>query len=142
MSIPSHQTVIFFDAYCGFCDRVVALLLPYAKESRFLFAPLGGKTFGALKVRYPALTGIDSVVLIENFGDLSNERALVKGHAVLSILNRLPSAWRLLRVLILFMPAMMRDFLYDCVARNRWRLAGRRESCRVPAPADLDLFLP
>jgi len=36
----------------------------------------------------------------------------------------------------------VRDFLYDRIARNRYRLFGRRATCLVPTPDVASRFLP
>ncbi len=57
-------------------------------------------------------------------------RALAKSDGALAILGHLPG-WRwtaLLRVA----PRGLRDWVYDRVARNRYRLFGRLDQCMVP----------
>jgi predicted DCC family thiol-disulfide oxidoreductase YuxK len=39
------------------------------------------------------------------------------------------------------LPRKLADRLYEFVARNRLRIAGRRASCFVPTPAQRDRFL-
>jgi predicted DCC family thiol-disulfide oxidoreductase YuxK len=39
------------------------------------------------------------------------------------------------------LPRKLRDSLYEFVARNRLRIAGRRASCFVPTPEQLNRFL-
>jgi predicted DCC family thiol-disulfide oxidoreductase YuxK len=53
--------------------------------------------------------------------------------AVIAMLGRLPRPWRWLRALRI-LPRFMRDALYRLVARNRYRLLGKRDSCMIPAP--------
>ena len=53
--------------------------------------------------------------------------------AVLRIVAQLPGAWRLLAVLRL-LPRVLRDWCYDRIALNRYRLFGRYDSCLLPDP--------
>ncbi|WP_455854413.1 hypothetical protein [Ensifer canadensis] len=39
------------------------------------------------------------------------------------------------------LPAALRDPLYDLVARNRYRIAGRRQTCMVPTAEERDRFI-
>jgi predicted DCC family thiol-disulfide oxidoreductase YuxK len=50
------------------------------------------------------------------------------------MLGRLPAPWRWLRALAVI-PRPLRDGAYRWIARNRYRLMGRREVCMVPTQA-------
>jgi predicted DCC family thiol-disulfide oxidoreductase YuxK len=39
------------------------------------------------------------------------------------------------------LPRPLRDWLYDRIARNRYRLFGRRDTCLVPSPDVANRFL-
>jgi predicted DCC family thiol-disulfide oxidoreductase YuxK len=60
-------------------------------------------------------------------------RAYFKSDATIRVLASLPGWWWL-RPLLLLLPRPLRDRAYDWIARNRYRLFGRRESCLVAAP--------
>jgi len=40
-----------------------------------------------------------------------------------------------------FLPTVALDLIYDLVARNRYRVFGRSETCLVPAPQFRDRFV-
>lgn len=63
-----------------------------------------------------------------------------KSMAVLEILRDLGCCWNLLYILIVI-PPFMRDFIYSIIAKNRYRIFGKRESCMVPTPGIIDRFL-
>lgn len=63
-----------------------------------------------------------------------------KSDAVLRVLEGLGGAWRLARLLRL-VPRGLRDSVYDFTARNRYRWFGKRETCRLPSPAERERFL-
>ena len=60
--------------------------------------------------------------------------------AALRILGMLDYPWALLRALLII-PRVLRDAMYDLVARNRYAWFGRRDSCRLPTPEERELFL-
>ena len=66
---------------------------------------------------------------------LTEGRAYGKLEAAAIVLRRLPAPWPLMGRLLLMVPPPLRDRLYDPIARNRYRLFGRHETCMVP-PAD------
>jgi predicted DCC family thiol-disulfide oxidoreductase YuxK len=53
-------------------------------------------------------------------------RAYVKSEAALRIARELPR-WQWT-----FVPRVIRDAIYDFVARNRYRWFGRRDACMLP----------
>ena len=127
--------IIYFDGYCGLCDRFVQFVLRRDRAGRYRFAPLQGST---ARERVPSTLDpqASQTVILEDAG-----RFRVRSDAALAILAGLGGAWRLaawLRVI----PRPWRDAVYDLVARNRNRWFGRRDECRVPEPAQHDRFLP
>ena len=62
-----------------------------------------------------------------------NGQAYFKSDATILVLAGLPgwSWWRI----FLLLPRRVRDWAYDRIARNRYRLFGRNEACLVPTSA-------
>ena len=71
---------------------------------------------------------------------VDGDRVLRDSDAVLAIYSALGWPWRAARW-FRAVPRAVRDPLYRLVARNRYRLFGRRETCWVPSPADRDRVL-
>lgn len=64
---------------------------------------------------------------------LEEGRAYLRSTAFLRIMRRLPFPWPLLHAAVI-VPRPLRDLVYDLIARHRYRLFGRRESCLAPTP--------
>jgi predicted DCC family thiol-disulfide oxidoreductase YuxK len=64
-----------------------------------------------------------------------------RSDAALRAIVGLGGPWGLARPLFL-VPRILRDTVYDFIARNRYRWFGKREACRMPSPAERDRFLP
>lgn len=64
---------------------------------------------------------------------------MVKSDAALMVLSRL-RGFRTLGLLRL-LPRAFRDFAYDLIARNRYRLFGATDVCMVPRASDQARFL-
>jgi predicted DCC family thiol-disulfide oxidoreductase YuxK len=142
MAPSDSRGVIFFDGYCGVCDAFVSLLLPRAERAGLCFSPLQGETAASLLSRRPELKDVDSVLFATGLGG-PDERVFARGDALLGILRRLDGPlWALLRVLVAFAPRRLRDAIYDLVARWRYRMAERRQTCRLPTPEEGAFFLP
>ncbi len=58
----------------------------------------------------------------------------------MEILRDLGCCWNLLYILIVI-PPFLRDFVYDIIAKNRYKVFGKRESCMVPTLEQMDRFL-
>jgi predicted DCC family thiol-disulfide oxidoreductase YuxK len=132
---PAHH-VVFFDGVCGLCNRAVHFLIARDRRDRLRFAPLQGEL--ARRVLVP-LGGrpdeLDTFYLVTTEG-----RLLERSRAVLFAVTALGGAWSLLAVLWVI-PRPIADLLYRLVARVRYRLFGRSETCPVPAPAVRARFL-
>jgi predicted DCC family thiol-disulfide oxidoreductase YuxK len=140
--------LVLYDGVCGLCNRTVRLLLRIDRRRVLAFAPLQGQTAAQLAARHGfpiAAAGEDSlalrsIVYVRSFG-LKHERAHLKSDAVLRILGDVGGAWSLLAVFRV-VPRLLRDPLYDWVARHRYRWFGRYDSCPLPPPDQRARFLP
>jgi predicted DCC family thiol-disulfide oxidoreductase YuxK len=66
----------------------------------------------------------------DTFAVVLGGRALLKSEGAIEILRRLPGwGWT---AALLAVPRPLRDWAYDRVARNRYRLFGRLNACLVP----------
>ena len=68
----------------------------------------------------------------DSFAFVVSGQAYVKSEAALRIARDLPG-WQWTRVFH-FVPRLIRDAIYDLVARNRYRWFGRRDACMLPTP--------
>jgi predicted DCC family thiol-disulfide oxidoreductase YuxK len=135
----SEENIIFFDGVCGLCNRTVDFVLREDRALSFLYSPLQGETFRSIAHHYPEILNTDSIVVLRR--DSGNELLLQRSDAVLYILDHLPRylwvAWIGHRF-----PAWIRDALYRVIASTRYRIWGKRNSCRLPGPEERTRFLP
>lgn len=132
--METRPRIVLFDGVCGLCDRTVNFLLARDPRGALSFAPLQSEAGRALLRAYGLPFNLSTVVYIEH------GRAYTRSSAVLRALAALPAPWPLVRLLLL-VPAPVRDFVYDRVARVRYRLFGVSAVCRVPAPHERERFL-
>jgi predicted DCC family thiol-disulfide oxidoreductase YuxK len=119
--------LIVFDGVCVFCSSWVRFVIARDPAMRFRFTPVQSVYGSALA----AQLGI-SVEAPETNAVVFADRAYFKSDAALEVLSRLPG-WRWMRALRCT-PRLLRDGLYDWIARRRYRLFGRHDSCMVPTP--------
>ena len=128
-----ENPIVFFDGYCGLCNRLVDFGIRFGQNSNLKWAPLQGKTAAKL---LPASLRQDSKTLVfYHQGDF-----LLEAHGAFAILARLDWPWKAL-ALLRFLPQSWMAFLYRLVSRHRLRLWGRREQCRVPTECEQKFFL-
>lgn len=133
--------IILYDGVCGLCNRFVAFVWPRDTRRRFRFAPLQGATARAILARHGRdATDLDTVFVVVDPGTPS-ERLLARSAAGLYVLAGLGGGWRLLAAVLRMLPRALLDPAYRLVARNRYRLFGRLDTCAVPGPEHRERFL-
>ncbi len=131
----SGDAIILFDGVCNLCCATVRFVVKRDPQRHFRFAPFQSEAGRALMMAQGIPdTRLESVVLIEH------GRAYRKSSAALRIAKRLSNAWPTLFVLIA-VPPVIRDALYDFVGRRRYRWFGRTDACWIPDEPISDLFL-
>lgn len=127
--------IILFDAECVLCSANAQFVLRHDHARRFRLASMQGDV-GAALYRAHGIDPTDptSMLVVEN-GEVRRD-----SDAVLRIYEGLGLPWRLLAVLRL-VPRALRDPVYRMVARNRYRLFGKRDTCWMPPPEWRDRVL-
>lgn len=133
MDFHEHP-VIFFDGVCGLCNAFVDFVLNHDHQEAFYFAPLQGDFAEGVEALAPYRGSMSSVVLWKN-GQVYTEST-----AAMEILIALGGAWKLMR-LFYAIPRFIRDFFYKLIARNRYKIFGKSETCRMPTPEERSRFL-
>lgn len=127
--------IVLYDGVCGLCDRSVQLILRNDRRGRFRFAALQSQAGRALLEKFGLPPeALDSVVLVEG------DQAWRKSRAALRIARRMDAPWPLLWPLRI-VPRPLADWTYDLVAKNRYRIFGKRDACMIPPPEVRARFL-
>lgn len=128
------RPVIVFDAMCVLCSGHAQFVLRHDRAGHFLLASMQGA--GAAIYRAHGIDPENPETLIVIDGD----RVLRDSDAILAIWRGLGWPWRLVTVFGI-VPRALRDPAYRWVARHRYRLFGRRETCWVPDEAQRNRIL-
>jgi predicted DCC family thiol-disulfide oxidoreductase YuxK len=128
----SEKDLVLYDGVCALCNGLVRFLLPRDRDDRFRFAALQSPLAQSLLARHGRdPQGLDTVYVVVT--GAAGERLLSRSDAVLHLLRGIGGVWRLAAVVRL-VPRVIRDAGYRLVARSRYRLFGRYETCLVPEP--------
>jgi predicted DCC family thiol-disulfide oxidoreductase YuxK len=127
--VIDNHSIILFDGVCNLCNSSVLFIIKRDPKARFYFAALQSD-FGIAKLREYGISSVvpESVLLLEA-GELCQ-----KSTAALKIARNLSGLWPAIYVFII-VPKFLRDFIYDFIARNRYRWFGKKDACMIPTPA-------
>jgi predicted DCC family thiol-disulfide oxidoreductase YuxK len=130
--------VLLYDGVCGFCNKTVQMILNNDRRGTLRFAALQSDYGRAVVERHPETQGVDSVVFVERAAE--GERAYVRSTAALKVAAYLGGLWKVFMCAYV-VPRPLRDFLYDLVARNRYKFFGKYDQCMLPPPEARARFL-
>jgi predicted DCC family thiol-disulfide oxidoreductase YuxK len=125
------KPIVLYDGVCGLCNRLVQFLLKRDRQDRLRFASLQSDFSAAILKRHGANTrNLDTVYLVMDHEE-PGERLLARSDAILSLGRQLGGIWSL-AVVGKVLPRLIRDWMYNFVARNRYAVFGRYDSCMIP----------
>jgi len=137
----SPNPIIFYDGVCGLCNGFVRFVLKHDARERFRFSPLQSQLARATLRRHGAdPLALESICLLLDPGHAS-ERLESRSAAVLSVLRELGTFWRWLGSLLSIFSPRLRDWGYNLVARYRYSIFGKQQTCPIPNPKDRHRFL-
>ncbi|MDN3203050.1 thiol-disulfide oxidoreductase DCC family protein [Algoriphagus sediminis] len=131
----TEKSIILFDGVCNLCNSSIDFIIQRDKNDKFLVGPLQEKLGGELTKKFDIPEDyLDSLVLIEN------DQIFFKSTAALKIARNLSGGWPAFYPLI-YLPKVLRDPVYDWIARNRYKWFGKKNTCRLPTPEESAKFL-
>jgi len=133
--------IILYDGVCGLCNRLVQFLLKHDKHGRLRFASLQSD-FAAKALQRHGIDpkDLDTLHVIENY-EQPNERVLQRSNAILRAGRELGGLWSVSSAAAQVIPRPLRDVVYSIVARNRYRVFGKYDTCMLPQPNQRSRFL-
>ncbi len=135
MEETTNHKIILFDGVCNLCNSSVNFVIKKDKNDVFRFAALqseiGKKYIDKFNVD-PSQT--DSIILVEG------EKHYIKSSAALNVAKSLKGAYPLFYGFMII-PNFIRNWVYDYVAKNRYKWYGKKESCMIPTPELKGKFL-
>lgn len=129
------KPIIFFDGVCNLCNGLVDLIFRLDRDAKFMLSSLQGETAKTLLPKQN-LENLDSVVLFRD------GKFYYKAEAVALILKELAGFWSYIGTVLTFLPDRITLTGYNLVANNRYRVFGKRETCRLPTLEEKERFLP
>jgi len=127
--------IILFDGVCNLCNGAVQFVIKHDVKKQFMFASLQSDAGQQLLKQYQLpLQSFNSFVLIQN------EKTYFKSTAALMVAKQLNGITKLLYGFII-VPAVIRNAVYNFIAKNRYKWFGKKESCMMPTTQLTSRFL-
>lgn len=119
---------VLFDGVCNFCNASINFVIDRDSKGIFKFAALQSEIGQKILKKYGLKqTDFDSIIL-EKEGKIYQ-----KSDAALEIARNLNSLWKIFYIFKII-PSFLRNPIYDLIAKNRYRIFGKTDACRIPTP--------
>lgn len=127
-SALNKNPIVLFDGVCSVCSGSVLFVIKRDAKSKLKFASLQSR-FGVEQMKNFNLppSSYNSVLFI------SKGQLFQKSNAALEIARYLDGMWPALYIFKI-VPVFIRDFIYDWIAKNRYRWFGKKDECMIPTP--------
>lgn len=131
----TRHRLILFDAVCPLCSGFAHFIVEHDPGALFRFVSVQSDLGQAILAHFgQPLSDWESNVLVED------GTAYFKSTCFFRIMAHLPPPWSWLTVGRV-VPRVIRDWLYDRIAQNRYSVSGKYDRCIVPAPEVAPRFL-
>lgn len=134
--IPNNKKLILFDGICNLCNTSIQYVIKHDKKDIFMFAPLQSEAGKKVIEHFNIDTSkTDSIILYTEKNGVD-----FKSNAALKIALQLGFPRNLLGVFFV-VPTFIRNWVYNIIAKNRYRWFGKKSECMIPTPNLKSKFL-
>jgi predicted DCC family thiol-disulfide oxidoreductase YuxK len=133
--LVNGETVVLFDGVCKLCNGWAKFLIRHDRDHLVRLATVQSPEGQALL----AWAGLP-VDAFDTMAVIRDHHYWVRSEAFFEVVALLPAPWPALRALRIF-PQWLRDWSYDRIALNRYRLFGKHDVCLLPTPDHQRRFL-
>jgi predicted DCC family thiol-disulfide oxidoreductase YuxK len=129
IELPPKKHLVLFDGVCNLCNASVQYIIRHDKRDNFRFATIQSKVGQQIiKDFLIDTTKTDSIILYSEKNGIC-----YKSTAALIIAKHLGFPNNIMTI-FLIVPPFIRNWVYDYIAKNRYKWYGKRDSCMVPTP--------
>lgn len=130
VNVPKGKQLILFDGVCNLCNSSVLYVIKRDTNNIFLFAPLQSIIGHTILSKFNVDSCITDSILLYNPNKDSIKH---KSTAVLHIAKHLGFPNNLL-VVFFIVPTLIRNWVYNNIAKNRYKWYGKKDACMIPTP--------
>jgi predicted DCC family thiol-disulfide oxidoreductase YuxK len=125
-AFDDSKPLFVFDGVCVLCSGGAGWLMRHDRQSRVNFTPAQGPLGQALYAHY-------DIDMNETYLLVANGRAFTASRGYLELCRILGGWWHVCRAAAII-PERLRDAVYACIARNRYRWFGQTDHCALLTP--------
>jgi predicted DCC family thiol-disulfide oxidoreductase YuxK len=129
------RALLLYDGVCALCNGVVQFLMKRDRLDRFRYAPLQSDLGREILARFEIRNFPDGVILLTD-ALTASEHLYHRSDGFAAALRLLGGAWARVGRALEMVPRTLREWGYGIVARFRYRLFGRYDTCPVPPPEE------
>jgi len=122
--LKTKMNIIVFDGVCNFCNRVVQIIIRHDPSAQIHFTAQQTEAGEKLLHQYSIKESISSVVFI------TKGAVYYQSDAVIEI-AKLLTGWPTVFKYTIIVPRFFRNYIYQLIAANRYRLFGKRDLCII-----------
>lgn len=137
INLEKDKLLILFDGVCNLCDASVQYIINHDKNDVFRYAALQNEVGQDIIAKFKIdVSKTDSILLYSPLKDTIS----YKSTAALKIASKLGFPINLMSI-FLIIPSFIRNWVYDYIAKNRYKWYGKKENCMIPTPELKSKFL-
>ncbi len=122
----NSQPLLLFDGICNLCNSSVQFIISHDRQKKFTFASLQSDAAKEILLQFDTkYFNLDSIILIYNDKIYSKSAAIIR-------VGMLLGKGFSFSVIFYIIPRFIRDWMYDFIAKNRYKWFGKKESCMLP----------
>ena len=133
MQLDNLKTIVFIDDDCIFCNYWGNFILKNDQSNSILISPANSSFFTEIQKKYNTLPNPKETIILFHNNDIFE-----KSNAVIKI-ARLMKNWHSIIIIGYIIPKIIRDFLYDIIAKNRKSLM--TDSCVIDELKQRDKYI-
>ena len=132
--------IVLYDGVCGLCNQLVQFLLKRDKHDQLRYASLQSDFASTILLRHGLNPkDLDTVCVVIDYNE-PDEHVLTRSTAILNVVQNLGGFWKVAAIGKII-PRPIRDLFYELIARNRYRVFGKYDTCMLPEPRHRAKFL-
>jgi predicted DCC family thiol-disulfide oxidoreductase YuxK len=126
--LETGDRVILFDGVCKLCNAWGNFIIQYDKTYKFKLASVQSTEGQEILAHFGYPLDVFETMLV-----VDGDRCFEKSDAFFHVMTTLGFPWRTISILQ-FAPRVIRDWAYDRIALNRYKLFGKYNYCNLPHP--------
>lgn len=130
-----ERKILFFDGVCNLCNGTVDFIMSKNPKENIYFSSLQSPFAVSFLGEYDIdLKSLDTIYYYKE-GEIYK-----RSEAVFEFLMETSRPYSYLRI-FRFVPTIVADSIYNWIAKRRYNLLGKTDSCRIPTKQEENRFL-